>query len=61
MVVAVEGKDHNSLSMSIFQNKTFFSDDDEEEDTNLYRDIINLLHYYIRRLYYRTRKFRRVG
>ena len=39
----------------------FYSDDDEEEDTNLYRDIINLIHYYIRRLYYRTRKFRRVG
>ena len=38
----------------------FYSDDDEE-DTNLYRDIINLIHYYIRRLYYRTRKFRRVG
>ena len=37
-----------------------FSTEDEEEDTNLYRDIINLLHYYIRRLFYRTKKYRRV-
>ena len=37
------------------------SSEDEEEDTNLYRDIINLLHYYIRRFYYRTRKFKRVN
>ena len=35
--------------------------EDEEEDTNLYRDIINLIHYYIRRLYYRTKKLRRVN
>ena len=44
----------------MFQTEIFYSEDDEEEDTNLYRDIINLIHYYIRRLYYRTRKFRRV-
>ena len=37
-----------------------FSTEDEEEDTNLYRDIINLLHYYIRRLFYRIKKYRRV-
>ena len=39
---------------------SFTESEDEEEDTNLYRDIINLIHYYIRRMYYRTRKFRRV-
>ena len=37
------------------------SEEEEEEDTNLYRDIINLIHYYIRRLYYRLRKLKRVN
>ena len=39
---------------------SFADEDDEEEDTNLYRDIINLLHYYIRRLFYKIRRFKRV-
>ena len=50
------------LSMkNLIKNSKFYCySEDEEEDTNLYRDIINLIHYYIRRFYYRLRKFRRV-
>ena len=40
---------------------SFIESEDEEEETNLYRDIINLIHYYLRRLCYRIRKFKRVG
>ena len=39
---------------------SFIESEDDEEDTNLYRDIINLIHYYLRRLCYRIRKFKRV-
>ena len=39
---------------------SFIESEDEEEETNLYRDIINLIHYYLRRLCYRIRKFKRV-
>ena len=48
------------LALSEIKEIFSFSTEDEEEDTNLYRDIINLLHYYIRRLFYRTKKYRRV-
>ena len=48
------------LALSEMREIFSFSTEDEEEDTNLYRDIINLLHYYIRRLFYRTKKYRRV-
>ena len=48
----------NEARSSVVNGQLFCS---ETEDTNLYRDIINLVHYYIRRLYHRSRKFRRVS
>ena len=48
----------NDARASVVNGQLYCS---ETEDTNLYRDIINLVHYYIRRLYHRSRKFRRVS